>query len=125
MQSGGRHTDHNDLVFEFVRIPFASLAVEIDVQIRIRNMRTTGAATGPAQQYGLRVRHRQADILCDSRRQRWNLPAVRILIYEIAPPDAVLIGEKFYGAEAPVVRSQRLGQSNIQRCIFVCEWAGE
>ena len=88
-------------------------------------MRSAGRAAWPAEHDGSDIRHGQAKILSHPRRQGWNLPPVGILVDVVTAADAVRIGKEVDGAQAPVLRCQRLGQPDIYRGVLIRLRSGE
>ncbi len=98
--------DHHDRVAELVRGTSSRLRLQIIEDIREAHVTKASRAAAERQPDGILRRHAPAEIVCQSRGQREQLPAVQVVVDVVAPADAVGVLEVVDRAGAPGLRRQ-------------------
>ena len=102
VQTGGRSADQDDLVAELGGIALRMFAVEILVQVGVRNMLMS--LHRPGQQNRLAVGNPVTEIVADARRQRRQLPAIGGHVQVVA-------SNQPFAVEQSISIGQRIDQS--------------
>ena len=102
LQSARRGADDDDLSRELIGRTRALRAVEILVEVAVRDTGKAAGAAAPGEHHVVLVRNAVAEVRGNARGERRHAPAADHVAHEIAAPDAVCIGDEADEPRAPL-----------------------